>query len=515
MSKNLLDGFYYNLSGGINLSKTKVGLGVDTTKLYWDDSFNVELLKNQGVCSQKGNTLLLKLGEPEEILGMFNYPKNTEDFVFVTKSGKIYYFDSNLSTVILKFSMTEPVSEVNFAQYLDGLLICSKENPALFFQLNSKDEFREINLKNAQQQKIHTSVVATFASRVWVASGSMLYFSALGRFNDWTAPDDAGYISKFHSSSSEIVALCEYNGCLAIYKTDGVYLLSGSSPEEFSIVRFADLGASSLRGVITENNKQYFINNDGVFALEQSGDLAQIALSNNVAYNIKPYFARFDTGRAAKTLALPYKIKNQIWFFAPFSDSDFLDTVWIYDYFCKAWFKRVIPYDITCAAAVFGKIYTATAQGEIFIENLGNSFNQKPIQFRFSTPFFHLGLPNTRKIIENLNFIFDEEYENSFKFSVSKDYKTYERTDIEFVETLQPTTLIYTDSENNSNNFGSSWASRDGGETDFCWSEPLEEAYKTEVFDSNVSVQLHIEGEKIGDEFAIVGIEFKEVLVDE
>lgn len=60
--------------------------------------------------------------------------------------------------------------------------------------------------------------------------------------------------------------------------------------------------------------------------------------------------------------------------------------------------------------------------------------------------------------------------------------------------------------------FNSTWASPTGG---FCWAEPFEEAFRTEVFDSNTSVQLHIESTKLGDEFSLVGIEFKEVLIDE
>ncbi len=514
MSKNNLEGFYYNLSGGVNLSKTKVGLGINTQKLYWDDSFNVELLKNQGVRSQKGNRLVLQLENEEGICGIYEYPKNSDSFIFVTIEGKIYYYNGALKQVTLEKTLDNGVSAVSFAHFNDGVLIFTKENSSEFFKLTPTRGFSDVGALNLEGEPLKTNVGAIYASRVWLAQDSTLYFSALGSHNDWVSPDDAGYISKFFSSTSKIVALCEYNGCLAIYKQDGVYLLSGSNPGEFSISRFADLGAVSHQGVITDNNKQFFINNNGVFALEQTGDLAQIALSDNIAYNIQPLFSQFDFARASQTLATSRKTKNQVWFFVPFSSSDYLNTAWIYDYSCGAWFKRVIPYEIITAAAVNGEILTGSARGEIFQENIGNNFSSKPIEFRLSTPFFHLGLPNTRKIIENLNFILDEECDNAFKFSVSKDYIAENRTDIEFIRTVLPNTLVFVELYGTQDEFDSKWAENDD-EAGFCWSGLFEETYRTEVFDSNVSVQLHIEGENAGDEFALVAIEFKEVLIDE
>jgi|GEM_PF-663838 len=526
MTKNL-DGFYYNLAGGVNLSKSKVGLGIDSRKLYWDDSFNIEPLKNQGVRSQKGNRLLIKLKEQEKILGIFEFPKHSKSFVFVTQEGKIYYYSGTTKNVTLEKTLEQRVCEVNFAHFNDGVIILTDTNPVEFLKLNPRKVLETIEAKNLEGKPLLTTKVAVYASRVWLASGSTLYFSALGNQADWSTAQDAGYISKFFSSTTEIIALCEYNGCLAIYKADGVYLLSGSNPDEFSISRFADIGAISPRSVLCDNNKQYFVNNNGVFALEQSGDLAQIALSDNIAHNIQPYFEKIDFERTRQTLALSRKIKNQLWFFIPFKQVLNLCTVWIFDYFCGAWFKRVIPYEITTAADVGGEILTGSASGEIFIENTGNNFAGKPIEFRFSTPFFHLGLPNTRKIIENLNFIFDEQAENTFKFSVSKDYISEERTDIEFVNTLHPDTLIFVgghsgengsfvESEEFQDRFNSCWAAYDDDNIrSFLWATTTEEAYRTEVFDSNLAVQLHLEGSEPGDEFALVGIEFKEVMIDE
>ena len=60
---------YYDLSGGINMALTKTELGLDTKKLYWTDSENIEILQNRGIVKQKGNTLFLELPDGETITG--------------------------------------------------------------------------------------------------------------------------------------------------------------------------------------------------------------------------------------------------------------------------------------------------------------------------------------------------------------------------------------------------------------------------------------------------------------
>ena len=57
MSDNKLA--FYDFSGGINTNATKVMLGYGAKKLNWDDSYNVELYKNQGVERMMGNQTYL------------------------------------------------------------------------------------------------------------------------------------------------------------------------------------------------------------------------------------------------------------------------------------------------------------------------------------------------------------------------------------------------------------------------------------------------------------------------
>ncbi len=500
--------FFYNLNGGINTAKTKVGKAESAKKLSWDDSKNVEILKNQGICRCRGNVLILDKGADFEVVGISEYGKGTNDFVFAGANGEIYYYERANDVQTLVHTFTEPISTVLFTKFLDGLIILTDSNPPVYFKRGADVE--PLNLEDADGTAIIPTSCAVYANRVWLSHKSTLYFSALGTYCDWTTPDDAGYISKFHSSTSKITAMMPYCGSLAVYNADEVYLLTGSTPDDFSIARFADTGTKSARGVVCADNKQFFVNNHGVFYLAQAGILSQIALYDNLAENVFSFFHQINYSQMPKSLALVYENKNQLWFFLPFSN--YLNTVLIYDFSSSCWLKRVIPYQISTGATVCGKILTGTDDGKIFEEDCGNSFSGLPIEFEFSSPFFHLGAPTTRKIIEDFNFIFDEEHENRFKFSVSKDYISQERTDVDTINTTQPQSLVWVDNST-LDDFNSVWDENEN-DYEFFWALPLEEAYRTEIFDANTSVQLHITGDSIGDDFAIVGIEFKEILID-
>ena len=92
---------YYNLSGGINTALTKTELGLDTKRIYWSDSENIEVLQNRGIVKQKGNTLFLELPKAEAISGMCEMKhKNVLKLVITTTSGSIYVYNHQNKTQI-------------------------------------------------------------------------------------------------------------------------------------------------------------------------------------------------------------------------------------------------------------------------------------------------------------------------------------------------------------------------------------------------------------------------------
>lgn len=502
--------FFYNLAGGINQSASKTALGLDTKKLYWADSQNIEILYDNGIIRQKGNALLLQLTTEEEIIALHQLKDDkTYNILMATNVGKLYVYSAKSETLTQLNKTIDASSRVNFVDFLDGVVVGSKKNDLFYINNDPGYLIEDCNFKDSQNNYIKADIICVFAGRIWVAAGSTLYFSALGKYNDFTTANDAGYINNFYTDTNSITALKTYKDYLAIYKENSVYLLSGTSNDDFKIVPFADKGTTSFSGVATVNNKQYFIN-QGVFSMEQAGLLSQITLGDELSLKIRPEFEKFDKSRFDEIIIIHYEAKNQIWFFIPYNNDEYFHTIWIYNYTTDSWFKRVLPQSITTACLLDGCIITADASGKVYKEDSGNTFNGDAIKFMWKSPFLAGGNSNVKKTVEEFYFVLDETYDNNFEFSVYKDYDSEYKDDEDLIYSTNAINLNwYSDNALNSPNF--SWDSDDASSY---WATGADSIYKAEISESNYSVQLCIEGNSPQHSAAIIGLEFKEVYLD-
>lgn len=499
--------YYYNLSGGINQSSTKTELGLNTKNIFWADSVNIEILQNRGIIRQKGNIKLLTIPTEEKIVAIQELKYGSKiRLVIISNSGDIYIYNKDNDTFLKLDTTIEFSKKISFVKYLNGVLICSDKNKLLFLQNDEKFTLSDCNLKDVKENDICTNIVAVYKGRIWAAKESTLYYSALGKFDDFQTSDDAGYINNFYTDSDKIIALKPYKDYLAIYKEKSVYLLSGSSPDDFAIIPFADKGTCSNESVVNVNNKQYFFT-DGIYPLEV-GTLNQVMIGECISYKIKSEFSKFDSEKLNKVFALHYEAKNQVWYFIPYSNSEYFNTVWINDYVNKAWYKRVLPQNITCACVFNDKILTADDIGNVYMEDIGNSFDGKPINFMWKSPFLSLGNPSVRKSIDEFYFILDETYENNFTFSVFKNFDSENRDDVEQIFSTNLDNLHWSDDYKILNDV---W---DSEENLSLWSVSADSMYKAEISEANYSVQLCVEGSELANSVAIIGIEFKEIYTE-
>lgn len=502
-----METYYYNLSGGINYSSTKTELGLDTKNIFWSEAENVEILQNRGIIRQNGNIKFLSLPMEEEILAIHELKYGSKRrLVIITKSENLYIYNSDTNDLTLLEEKVKISSKLSFVNYLNGILICSDANKLLFLQNDEKYTVSDCNLKDKSENDICTNIVAVYKGRVWVAKDSTLYYSALGKCDDFETSGDAGYINNFYTDADKIVALKPYKDYLAIYKEKSVYLLSGSTPEDFAIIPFADKGTYSNECVVNVNNKQYFFT-DGIYPLEV-GTLNQVMIGESISHKIKKEFDKFDKNRLDKVFALHYEDKNQVWYFIPYSNTDYFNTIWINDYVNKAWYKRVLPQQITSACLFNGKILTADVEGNIYLEDSGNSFDGKPIKFMWKSPFLSLGNPSVRKSIDEFYFILDETYENNFIFSVYKNFDSENRDDIEEIYSTNFENMHWA---SDSKTLNDTW---DSEENLSLWSVSADTMYKAEISEANYAVQLCVEGSELAHSVAVIGIEFKEIYTE-
>ncbi len=499
-----MENFYYSLSGGINQASTKTELGLRTKNLFWADSKNVEIYRNRGVIRQKGNTIFTHLPQEEGITVIHEMKSGNEyNLIIATENGNLYVYNEDLEYPVLLNKTINSLKPV-FTDFLNGTIVSSDSDEMFYIKNNSSYDIVDCNLHKSDNTPIYANVVAIYKGRVWAAEGASLYFSALGKFDDFSTANDAGYISNFYTDTDEITALCSYKDYLAIYKDKRVYLLSGSSPADFSVIPFADKGAYSAKSVVNVNNRQYFYSS-GIYSLEV-GALNQILLGSEITENIKEEFKYFDFLRKREVFALNYDTKNQVWYFIPYVNDEYFHTIWINDIVNNAWYKRVLPQNITSACNYKNFILTADKKGFIYREDVNNTFAGEPIEFMWKSPFLGLGNPTIRKTIDEFYFVLDEAHENNFKFSVYKNFDAENRDDIEKIYSNNLENLVWykDDSEMLMN---SNWSD----EQEALWALDTEGIYKAEISEANYSIQICVEGDSIEHNAAIIGIQFKEI----
>ena len=254
--------------------------------------------------------------------------------------------------------------------------------------------------------------------------------------------------------------------------------------------------------------------------MEQAGLLSQIQLGEEITLQIKPEFDNFDKTRFDEIIVIHYEAKNQVWYFIPYKNEPYFHTIWIYNYINEAWFKRVVPQNITTACMFDEYVLTADATGKVYKEDFGNTFNGTAIDFMWKSPFLAAGDSNVRKTIEEFYFILDETYDNNFNFSVYKNYDSEYKDDYELIYSTNSDNLNW-DGDNIPNGLNVCWDYEDEdndaiNESVYAfWATTAESVYKAEISESNYSVQLCIEGDSAEQNAAIIGLEFKEIILDE
>lgn len=502
---------YFDLSGGINQASTKTELGSNPKVIYWADSKNVEIYNNKGIIKQAGNTLFLELPTPEAIIAMHEIESDDlYKLVIITESGKIYVYQNSTSSLKL-LDKTLTGKKVQFANFLRGIIVATESDAMFYIKDNEKFDIVDCNLKDKSGNVLYPDNICIYRGRVWCAKESTVYYSALGMYNDFTTANDAGYISDFFTDTSNIVGMKNYKDYLAIYKKEKVYLLAGSDPDTFAVIPFADKGTYAPNSIINVDNKQYFLSN-GIFALEQVGELNQIRLGSEISMNITGELQKLDSSRIKTSLALHYQSKNQTWFFCPYLGDEYFHTILINDYVNHAWYKRILPQNITTACVFNSSILTADNNGRIYREDYGTTFDGKPIDFMWKSPFLSLGNVHHRKIIDEFYFVLDDLHDNNFNFSVYKDYDGQYSDNLDCIASLHFNQLVWGD-ETSSTTPDNCW----GKEEDSIpiWSIGSEVLEKAEIFGSCYSIQLCVEGTKQNDNCAIIGLQFREIYRDE
>ncbi|MDD3593017.1 MAG: hypothetical protein PHX18_00145 [Candidatus Gastranaerophilales bacterium] len=503
---------YYNFSGGLDFKSSPPLVAQDEKKCSWSDGFNVELLKGGGIVKMKGSQLYAVLPESlsDEIIGGFEGENEGNSFlVVVTKNGKFLYYN-NEEFIVKKADLT-PETKPNFKKFLNGVFVSNGIDDPFLFIPGSSQEIYQANATTAGNHQIRGQAVEIYKGRIFIGDGAALYYSALGKFNDWTSANDAGVINNFHNDTSPITALCCYKDTLIIHKAQQTFVLTGNSPGNFTIEPFSNLGSVSPFATNASHGIQVFFNN-GIypFTVNELGQIIQESALSGIIKNKLQDFVNYANREA---MLLNYYDKSQLWCFLYRSNKKYFDTILIYDYVNKAWFQRIAPYEIVAAWEYEGQILCSLRDGRIVKEAVGSSFLGEPVTFSWSSPFFHFGNININKTIENLYLILAMDEDNNFNCQVKKNYSDYEIEDNSAFSHLESNTLVFYDDHGQK---GQGVLDDDDvayGYVTMTTDKVID--FSSVISGSNKSVQLQFFGDKLYHSLALLGVEFCDVFFDE
>lgn len=478
---------YFNNTGGINKYSSEASLNESENKTDWWDSLNVEGHKSGGIVKMKGNRNILSPVLPADvkILGIYDYIKGKNHYlIFATSEGCIYRLDLESNTYVQVHSGFNTTARCCFANFNNGVVITNGVNSPIFYE-------EEVGASVLDDAPVGHAV-AVYKARVFMAEGSILHYCALGKQTDWTSADDAGFIANFHNDSSPIVALKNYGEYLAIYKRQGVYVLKGSSPDEFVIEPVADKGTVSAWAVSTVDDNQYFFDGN-VISVLRFNELGQIRLADEISVKIRSLFSDLDRTKLDQTTIIPYPQKNQIWFYMGNIGNLDLDICYIYDYLLNCWYKRVGP-PVACGMLVDGKVYTGTSDGKILLEDSSYSFDGEPIEAFWYSPWFTFKTPGMSKQLNEFNIWLYQDQAYPVDILYSKDYSTI---DVQF-----STIIVMSNSD-------LIWDSDEFGIWDtFGWSNSTPVKKKITIPGSFETLQIGIRNLQADQPFAVIGFSF-------
>lgn len=504
---------FYNFKGGLDFKNSPPLIEQTEKKSAWADGYNVELLDNGGITKMQGSQLLVSMPEDikDEIIGGFEGEQNGNKFLVIeTKNGKFYQVSGD--EFVLKKEGLSVGAKPNFKVYLNGVFVSNGFDEPFLFVPDKEEEIFSANATTSGGHNIRGKAIEVFKGRIWIADNSTLYYSALGKYNDWTSENDAGSISNFHNDTSPITALCCYKDALVIHKKDSSFILTGNSPENFVIQPFSNMGSVSPFGINIADGRHLFFNRQIYpFLVNELGEIVQ---GSAVSLIVESKLNEFVDFKNENCMLLNYKNKSQIWCFIYKSNQDYFREILIYDYINNAWFLRKVPYDISAAWEFDGMIYSATKDGAIVKEAVGSSFLGEPVDFMWASPFFHFGRVNACKTVEECALVLSTVKDNNFKFQVKKDYSSYEIFDKESFSNIASNTLVFYDKNGDLGQGvldGESESERYGY---VALPAVKVENYLTNITGSNKSIQIQLLGNESYHSLALLGVEFREVYFD-
>jgi hypothetical protein len=289
--------------------------------------------------------------------------------------------------------------------------------------------------------------ITTHDNRVYMASGSTVYFSALRKAEDWATVNDSGQIVVETTDGKSITGLIAGSSRLTVFKQNTIHELFGNNPGNYKMqIVTENLGSPTGNSAQVIDGVIYFLGNDGVYRYS-GGSLP----SNDFSLQVKETIKQIN--KAAADQSISWQIGRKYYLAIPTGSNTNPDTVLEFDIDFNTWNVWSFPSPITCKGAIMdGYTYIGCADGTIYkMDGLSTQDNGIDISYQWISKPFTLDTMAAKSRWYRIWIVADIPTGATFNLSVSTDGRgstwtsvtsITANTNIQAKEILIPTNLV-------------------------------------------------------------------------
>lgn len=276
----------------------------------------------------------------------------------------------------------------------------------------------------AYEQPIKGLAIQYYKGRLWIGSGSTIFYSQLGQYNKWDIKYGAGGMGDFYNDTSDVKALGLFGDYMMIHKEYFTYKLSGGNdPNDWSLQPYSNISCESQQSWTVSNNK-YFVystSNMGIYPLTQYTIFSNSYVGNEISERIRNIFQDLRDQDLENIFIVTHPRKRWVMFYMPFYGYLGSSKAVILDLQTNSWLIRAVPQVVTVAFRYDNNVYIGTQDGKILREMSGRTFDGGFLDAYWKSPWFALGDDSYFKTFDEFNIQISEEENNTFRLRGYRD----------------------------------------------------------------------------------------------
>lgn len=307
-------------------------------------------------------------------------------------------------------TLQNPVTDINY--YLTEI---SEANAIL---VNEDDA--------SVQSKIRGLAIQGYQGRLWVGcTDGTLYYSEVGLLHGWNVKYDAGGIPVFYDDNSAFTALVPWSKYLMVCRKEHSYLLDATNDDSglWQLEPYSDYTCESQQSWVIANNMllTYARQPGGIFPLAQRTIYNNLMQGAELSAKVRDSLDYINQAKSDYIFPVYHPKKNYIMFYMPMLTGEGSNSCFIFDVKSKTWLFRKVPQDVSIAFRFNNEIYLGTKEGKVLKEFSGNTFDKKPIEFYWRSPWLSFGDISNYKSTREFRINLSEESNNRFHVRNRRD----------------------------------------------------------------------------------------------